>query len=460
MTTHSITAETPIKSVDEDTLGYGDEAKQLAELLIGAQPPSMIGLYSPWGSGKSSMLFLVNEGIRNLDKDHVLPVRFNTWDHENPQGLIPTLLQRVAQEILKRAPEMGAAVVNFEKASRSLYRVAKTASIVIAGWSLKAATHGGVEMNDIMDAADFFKGENKDGDVNLAKKWMENINRDPHAQLSEDLRLAFNALAAVGIRKVVLLIDDLDRCHPENIYNFLDNLRRLVAIVENLEFSNKSQGFVGLIAADEQIISSTVRAKYPHSSADAGAYLYKLLSMTRRMPPLKKEKVIALLSARGKDDYGLDSGLGTPLKDIATAAAGFAEAAEGALTPRHLLAFLRHFAYWRGLMSDEEKNAFYQAYAPITGLALLGILDPARLKILVLAHRANPEKWRLAIREAIGYVNGAPPGEDYRNSFRRSLERDWGGFQHAALLGKISEMVKQQHNHTDVRIAAKLAGLG
>src|SRR5687768_3782665 len=82
----SFGADRPIRSGSEDRLGVRSFVQRLVQPLLSAAADGslVIGLYAPWGHGKSSALNLLDETLRtaksaNPTLPEALIVRFTPW---------------------------------------------------------------------------------------------------------------------------------------------------------------------------------------------------------------------------------------------------------------------------------------------------------------------------------------------------------------------------------------------
>ena len=127
------------------------------------------------------------------------------------------------------------------------------------------------------------------------------------AEVSRGFHSEFKELieATAGIRPVVVLIDDLDRCLPDQVIETLEAIR--------LFLSTPGTAFV--IAADERLVRDAVRHRYAVTSETEmdlpREYLEKLVQVAIRIPPLARpetESYCNLLVAQrllGPDEFGL-----------------------------------------------------------------------------------------------------------------------------------------------------------
>jgi len=68
----------PITSMDQNLLGIEGYANALSKFIIGAATPLTIGMQGEWGTGKTSLMYLVRE---HLEKANVATSWVNTWEY-------------------------------------------------------------------------------------------------------------------------------------------------------------------------------------------------------------------------------------------------------------------------------------------------------------------------------------------------------------------------------------------
>lgn len=87
----SLATDTPIKDSERDLIGRAPFAERLADILKSAAGPEslVIGLYGSWGSGKTSVINLVENELSRKDDDgkaDVSIVRFEPWITSRPSS--------------------------------------------------------------------------------------------------------------------------------------------------------------------------------------------------------------------------------------------------------------------------------------------------------------------------------------------------------------------------------------
>lgn len=90
----SLASDRPITSPEHDTLGLGRLARGISRFVrnVETEPPLTLAVTGPWGSGKSSLLNLVCEDLRDRG---FRPVWFNAWHHQKEEHLLASLLANI-----------------------------------------------------------------------------------------------------------------------------------------------------------------------------------------------------------------------------------------------------------------------------------------------------------------------------------------------------------------------------
>jgi hypothetical protein len=226
----------------EPRLGFAQYASALADAIRGGTPPQFtVGLYGAWGSGKSSLLRALEARLRQ--GSDALPVFFDAWRYERAEHIVVPLLHHVAVE----ADAAGQ--------KRLASQVRKALLAVISSLSFKL----GVVEIDPRVATTALSSERLPA--------LDTAFSEPFAELQK-------IAAALKNRRIVVLIDDLDRCSPEKVVSMLE----VISLVMDVP------GIIFVLALDYDVLVEAVKIRYPH--VNGHQFIEKMVQLPFRVPPL------------------------------------------------------------------------------------------------------------------------------------------------------------------------------
>src|SRR4051794_17039671 len=99
MTKEQYTDDAPIASKDGDRFNRWPFAERIANVIATRTDPSslVLGLYGPWGDGKTSVLNMMAEALSS--HEDVILVPFNPWHFEDEQQLIRAFFDTLAESL-------------------------------------------------------------------------------------------------------------------------------------------------------------------------------------------------------------------------------------------------------------------------------------------------------------------------------------------------------------------------
>ena len=268
-----------------DMLNNRAIAKTVVEVIKDCEDrPISIGVHGDWGAGKSSVLAMIEDEFFD-NKEGIECIRFNGWRHQGFEDSKIALMSGIVSELTKKR-KLGEETKDTLK---NLWKSINWMSVVkfVGGAVLSAST--GIPSTGLL-SMDFLKSRsNKKSDT------MINQDNSLSKEFSDFQRLFAELLEKSKIKKLIVLIDDLDRCLPKVTIETLEAVR--------LFMFTESTAFV--IAADESMIEYAVRNHFPDISigedeenAYSKRYLEKLIQVPFRIPTLGKvesEMYITLL---------------------------------------------------------------------------------------------------------------------------------------------------------------------
>lgn len=235
-------------------LGFEDYAEALAEAISAADRAQFtVGLYGRWGSGKSSLLRAIQ---RRLKADtRVITVEFDAWRYQRTQDILLPLLYAV---------HAAAAASGDETLTKSMWRLVKAFGLSL-GFKIPVV------------GAEFTM-------TDIKKAWDE--EGSPGIALDDAFARPFNELRRVGEelgdRRVVVFVDDLDRCTSENVVSMLESINVITDV----------PGFIFVLALDYDVLVKAVQTRYPHASGHE--FIEKIIQVPFRIPRIVSSDPAAL----------------------------------------------------------------------------------------------------------------------------------------------------------------------
>ncbi|EON1806178.1 MULTISPECIES: Qat anti-phage system ATPase QatA [Enterobacterales] len=275
-----------------DLLYYEAIARTVVKLIDHTpDAPITIGVHGDWGAGKSSVLKMLEASYEGKNK--TLCLWFNGWTFEGFEDAKTVIIETLVEELMQARPgciKVAAAAkkvlrrVDWLKMARKAGGLAFTAftgiptmdqlkSVYELASGILSNPQDNISVDDIKNfadrAGDFIKEADSDG---------ETLPKHIHA-----FREEFKDLLNVAeVEKLVVIVDDLDRCLPKTAIETLEAIR-LFLFVEKTAF---------VIGADEAMIEYAVREHFPDLPQSTGPltyarnYLEKLIQVPFRIPAL------------------------------------------------------------------------------------------------------------------------------------------------------------------------------
>ncbi len=296
----------------EDLLGFKVHADLLVDVINDDKVlPVTVGVFGDWGSGKSSILKIVEQELTGGEedgfKDGTLVLYFNGWVFEGYDDAKAALLESIIEKFDKHKT-IGNKV---KDKTVKLFKSVKWMRLL--GLSFKkvivpgAATYltGGASLLPFLinefsqlqpkDLADKLTGEGAEDFLkDIIKK-----NEDEEVTIVREFRDDFKEMIDKSeINKLVVIIDDLDRCTPDRLIENLEAIK-LFLNVEKTAF---------VIGADPRIVRHAIEHRYKTDSIEnaddpdsrnkriVSDYLEKLIQIPYYLPKLTDNEVETYLT--------------------------------------------------------------------------------------------------------------------------------------------------------------------
>jgi hypothetical protein len=259
-----------------DLLAFRAVADTAVEAVLDdSLDPVALGVSGSWGSGKSTVLQLIGGDLEERyseGTERVLVVHSDPWRYDPSVGAKAALIGEVLAALQHELADKDG---GSETAKKLLSRLAKRVNWVKA-LKVAARTSITLQLPSIDDLSSLINEESSDSDEEPNAKTLDEF-RDEFAELLADDGLS-------EIKRVVVLVDDLDRCLPETVVETLETMRLFLSVPK--------MSFV--IAADEDRVADALRSRYPKGPTTdleeepAKLYLHKIVQTTLRLPALSR----------------------------------------------------------------------------------------------------------------------------------------------------------------------------
>ena len=272
----------------DDLLDRTNLVRSVARHIADCTAPQVFGIHGDWGAGKTSFLKQLRHHLAAdpSDKDigalksklaaslydrRVFPIWFEAWRYQNEPAPVVALLQEMRRQFGIYAKLKGATLKISAVAIRSILASFKDVAKLVG---LEAAPF---DPDKIQAAGERWEKEH------LEERLSGDSIKEFLTQAIDELLKVLEPIKDDPPPRVVILIDDLDRCSPESAYKLLEGLK-IYLNLSNCVFvlGMNQQVVVEAIAKnlskDPDIASVKLRAE---------AYLEKLCSNIWRLPLIK-----------------------------------------------------------------------------------------------------------------------------------------------------------------------------
>ncbi len=273
---------------DVPALGFGQFAGALAEIVTESDPRFAIGIFGSWGSGKTTLMRAIRARIAEPPiSETVVPVWFNAWRYEKEEHMIVPLLDVLRDELVKWASKRPPESTVRRRAMRAAAVAGRAARAILAGltFTVKAPSLvGGPELG--FDGSRFLS--ELDSDEAETATTPQSFYHASFNALDDAFGGFVNEGPEKASQRIVVFVDDLDRCLPPNALQVLESMKLFFDL----------SGFIFVVALDRAVIERAIESKYGERRNDAGGeaqpgptvlgseYIKKIFQVPFTLPPV------------------------------------------------------------------------------------------------------------------------------------------------------------------------------
>src|SRR6266511_576118 len=281
----------------DDLLSFDAVAGTVVDAVLDdALDPLAIGVSGAWGSGKTSILRLIEADLaaRPLPKgQQVLVVSTDPWRYDPSVGAKETLIGEVLSALGSQIKESeGATGKARELLTKLKNRVDWSKAIQVAAKASLA-----FQLPSVDDLTSLIKTDGVEPEESESRGL---------AEFQAEFKELMRSKELAHLSRVVVLVDDLDRCLYPTVVDTLETIRLFLAV--------RKMAFV--IAADERRVADALRDRFPNGPTNeqgpdgqpehpADLYLHKIVQTTVPLPALSRfdtETYVVLLKLKARLD--------------------------------------------------------------------------------------------------------------------------------------------------------------
>ncbi|MEK4907409.1 KAP family P-loop NTPase fold protein [Niallia sp. FSL M8-0099] len=227
-------SDSPVNDINQDRFNRYPFAQRISEIISNRTDPSsiVIGINGAWGEGKTSVFNFIEKELEF--KEHIVILKFNPWRFVSEEIMLTNFFNELARSIDKSLE------TNSEKLASFINKFGKPIGTIVG-------------KGEIVDGvASFFSG----------------------ADL-EELRNRIEEALAKEQKRVVILIDDIDRLDKNEIHS----LFRLIKLSADFQYT------AYVLAFDKDVVSSALQDRYSYGDNLTGmSFLEKIIQIPLQLP--------------------------------------------------------------------------------------------------------------------------------------------------------------------------------
>ena len=289
---------------DEDALDFTPYVETLADIIQTGNTPLTIGVFGTWGSGKTSLMRMVR---KKLPRKFTL-AWFDAWKYDKEETLWRAFLLSVLLAVRSKIRK-GEPVEDLDYLETMLYRaidIEKVGGVTIdlakLGGSIAqgavqlglAFIPGGAVLSEFVKKVQQLGAESLTDDVTDAIQRERSKIHIEQVRFLEQFQDKFRALIEQHITnnggRLVVFVDDLDRCLPE----------KAIEVLEAIKLFLDAENCVFVLGVDQDVIARGIEMKYkefrekqetdgqPRFTIEGIKYLEKIIQLPFQIPPVEQ----------------------------------------------------------------------------------------------------------------------------------------------------------------------------
>ena len=293
------------QATEIDSLDFTPYVETLVDIIKTGNTPLTIGVFGTWGSGKTSLMRMVR---KKLPRKFTV-AWFDAWKYDKEETLWRAFLLSVLLAIRSKAKKdqpvedldyletMLYRAIDIEKAGGVTIDLAKLGGSVAQGAVQLglAFIPGGAVLSEFVKKVQQLGAESLTDDVTDAIQRERSKIHIEQVRFLEQFQDKFRALIEQHITnnggRLVVFVDDLDRCLPE----------KAIEVLEAIKLFLDAENCVFVLGLDQGVIARGIEMKYkelgekqegdnqPHFTIEGIRYLEKIIQWPFQIPQIESQ---------------------------------------------------------------------------------------------------------------------------------------------------------------------------
>lgn len=300
-----------------DNFDFTTYVQALKESIINknTRTPIVFGVYGRWGTGKTTLMHMLEQTLKS---DGIVTVWFNAWQYSKENELWAAFLQVVLGKVQAELKPLQKSVFRFRLLTRRInwqdvpsyiiQYLIRILIVVIPVIVLDPVTQqiqpearslvqtGGSVVTAILAIWIVFKPLFELIQKNISPDFsalQQASNYKQHIAFLDEFREHFSDIVASlpqrGDKKLVIFIDDLDRCSAEQTLQVLNAVKLFLDV----------QGCVFILGLDIEIVQRAIEVKFKDDPTAQREYLNKIVQLPFHMPPISQNGMVNFIEQMG-----------------------------------------------------------------------------------------------------------------------------------------------------------------
>ncbi len=249
--------------------------RTIANIIKNSNPHFTIGIYGEWGTGKTTLMKAIEKHLLENNifekKQTILPVWYNAWKHERENSIATLSLMKTVAYSMDNHKQ-------FNDVSKAIFTALTIYDKdLMQQLVLNMISQKGNELEEQIDEKMSY----------LQKLYRNSVYFDGLEKIKQQME-KIRGSDQVSDHRVVIFIDDLDRCSPNKALEVLESIKLFLDI----------EGFVFIIGLSHKTVTKLISHAYKSTGVKGEDYIKKIIQIPIQIPSWSHENIIDLIETR------------------------------------------------------------------------------------------------------------------------------------------------------------------